>query len=72
MNKTHSALEDEKQGREGNAFPQKGCNSKTSDYDLDLFPDRLKGRLVVKFKTSSFLYEDPTRVPLPFLSCFTN
>lgn len=26
----------------------------TSDYDLGLFPDRIKGKLVVKLKTSSF------------------
>lgn len=56
--------------REGKAFPQKRCNSETSDYDLGLFPDRIKGRLVVKFKTSSFLSEDSTSGGFAFSQLF--
>lgn len=68
--KTLSASEDEKQERRKCFSLEARCNSKTSDYDLGLFPDRIKGRLVVKFKTSSFLSEDSTRGASAFSQLF--
>lgn len=42
----------------------------TSDYDSSLFPDRIKGRLVVKFKISPFLSEASTRRAFAFFQLF--
>lgn len=58
---TPSLPREEKQASRGNSSAFQTMQFQTSDYDLSLFPDRIKDRLVVKFKLSLFLSEALTR-----------